>query len=353
MSVNKKDIQWGSYREYEGPWYRGKIKFLPPKNPDFLDNVMWIITSTEGGCYDAINMYDRMILTVGIIQWGESGQRSVSKLLGAVVDSCGYSAIAPVSEVAMKHGYEFAKWPDGTWGFVSSEDEDRIDSPLKMRELYLGCAGTKGSWDDDSRDRAKEWAAAFAQVWESPCAQKVQVEYTKKRINGFVMPSSRQLLFDDAKGPWVDATRAVFLSYAANLPAVADRQAVASAAALKDSGFEKWSREWCVRFVKRLVSNSGIDIWPARWKKVCLAVNSTFKVDFPVDVINYAAEEKKDVPVVVAPVVVPDAHEPAPVPPIVIPVVNDDKPVPWPAPNESFWSKLWNLFLRVFGFRTL
>lgn len=62
-------IGWGGYADWEGPWYRGSVPYALPtdREPTFIEKVGAVVTATEGGCLDAINMYDRCVLTVGFI----------------------------------------------------------------------------------------------------------------------------------------------------------------------------------------------------------------------------------------------------------------------------------------------
>jgi hypothetical protein len=68
MPVSPDQIGWSTYEGCEGPYFRGDIPFQEPKNPDFLDKCLATVTATESGHYDAVNMYDSGILSVGLIQ---------------------------------------------------------------------------------------------------------------------------------------------------------------------------------------------------------------------------------------------------------------------------------------------
>src|SRR5512135_3183037 len=68
MVTTPAEIGWSSYQNHEGPFFIGKVPYVPPQNPDFLEKCMSVVTATEGGHYDAINMYDSCILSVGILQ---------------------------------------------------------------------------------------------------------------------------------------------------------------------------------------------------------------------------------------------------------------------------------------------
>ena len=57
------EMGWGTYREYEGPFYRGKASFRLPVSPTESDQILAVITATEGGRWDAYNGYDRSFST--------------------------------------------------------------------------------------------------------------------------------------------------------------------------------------------------------------------------------------------------------------------------------------------------
>ena len=77
-------IGWGKYGGYEGPLFWGSASVTVPDEPSDAEKVLKVVTSTEGGKWDAVNGYDRMIISVGAIQWGEASQFSVSDMLGKV-----------------------------------------------------------------------------------------------------------------------------------------------------------------------------------------------------------------------------------------------------------------------------
>lgn len=56
MTITVNNIGWGSYTNYEGPFFRGTIPYTLPENPTEADLELLVLTSTEGGRYNAINM---------------------------------------------------------------------------------------------------------------------------------------------------------------------------------------------------------------------------------------------------------------------------------------------------------
>lgn len=43
------DIKWGSYKQWEGPFYPGKCKYVLPENPLSFEKLLAVVCSTEGG----------------------------------------------------------------------------------------------------------------------------------------------------------------------------------------------------------------------------------------------------------------------------------------------------------------
>ena len=282
--VKVEDIYWSLYQEFEGPFYRGKTKFELPKSPSLQDKYLASITAIESGHYDAINMYDRMILTVGLIQWGEANTFSVSKLLGAICDSGKESVVQEHLKPALKiSNSSFRKNHKGIWRFFIGDSE--VNSIALQQQLFLGCDGRKGKWNNELRLYAKTWAAAVASVFEDPCTHEIQKKFTVDRLMGFVPAEVKKSLFDDKTStPWADATRAIYLTFAINLPRVAGEMFSST----KFVG-KKWSKEWCLSLIKRLTFGPNIKIYPKRYDALRPIVESLFGVDLP----NNSAELEK------------------------------------------------------------
>ena len=87
--IKEEDIDWGDYKTFEGPFFKGTLRYSLPPIPNEDDRRLRVLTATEGGAYDAINMYDRCVVSVGLIQWCEGRYHLVSKLLGAISDELG------------------------------------------------------------------------------------------------------------------------------------------------------------------------------------------------------------------------------------------------------------------------
>jgi hypothetical protein len=275
--ANIEDISWGSYQEYEGPFYKGKIRFELPKNPTIVDKRLATITAVESGKYDAINMYDRMIVSVGIIQWGEANNFSVTKMLGLICDS-GFESIVQgcLKEAMQFSGSTFKKNQKGIWRFFIGDSE--VNSLALQQKLFLGCDGRKGSWKTEEQKKyAKRWAAGIASILEDPRTRDIQKKFTIDRLMGFVSGDAKKVLFDDkTTTSWAEATRAIYLTFAINLPRIAGEMFSST----KFSG-EKWSPEWCLCLIKRLTFGPNIKIYPTRYDKLRPAVERLFEIELP------------------------------------------------------------------------
>lgn len=273
-------IGWGEYTTFEGPYFRGVVPYKLPKNPDFLDKCLAVITATEGGKYDAINMYDRCIVSVGVIQCCESAPVfGVTSLLArcmeaypALVKDTLYSTF-PIS-------VEFKKNSQGIWRFF--QDGREITHQDQQRKLWFGAPnkGGKGSWDKDSIEYAKKVAVMLANLWEDPTLREAQDRFNKARLMTFIWPMTKQILFSDQEeGGWVGALKAAFLSFAANLPSVAEKsfKLVTANPEWREASPER-------RFalaLQALTFSPGIAIYPGRYDKIAPVLRQLFGVDVP------------------------------------------------------------------------
>jgi len=295
ITVDK--IRWGTYRNYAGPWYAGSVR-VPSAMPDssFNEKAISVITATEGGHSDAINMYDGMILTAGVIQWAEKGQNSVSDMLGFihdhVVNNIGAGAadevMAPLTEylnVLCDMHPSFHPNARGRWRFYIGGDE--VDTvPEQTRLFLLNSNGQEGTWDEKSKFYAKQWAATVASILSHPWAQQAQTDFTvPKLVPYFVLQKVKDKLFQNLEtSGMIGALKAIYLSFAANNPSRA------SEAFLKATECMKGSLEQNTPLIlKHLTFDSGYTIYPARYNAVRPVAEKLFGVDLP----DFASELKQ------------------------------------------------------------
>lgn len=277
-------IAWGSYQSYEGPFYRGSARYTFPAKLSDNDKYLAVIVATEsGGIVDAINMYDRMILTAGLIQWGEAGQHSVSDMLGTIANRSA-NLLEPLQPALDRAGAKFAKNAKGRWRFFFNDARGEVDTLAEQKELFLlHSNGLKGTWDAESKEYAKLWASCVANVLAQPEAMRGQVDFTAPRLLGFAMPEAKTTLWGPneptTNDGWVGALRAGFISYAANLPAVANSMLKI---AISQPGIgPKWSPEWCTAILKQLTFGPNIAIYPIRYNAIRPVLEKLYGVDLP------------------------------------------------------------------------
>ena len=275
------DIKWGSYMTWEGPFWPGAIKYKPPVAPDFLDKCLHVVTSTEGGAYDAVNMYDRCILSVGLIQFCEAGQFSTTRLLGRCAELDSFMVESSLNTFPVE--VQFKKNQQGIWRFYRKGIE--VNTTDLQRWLYFGDSqvGQKGTWTPETKLHAKSVAAWFANFWDYPLFRTVQAEFTKQRLTGFLMPEARQTLFQGMTPAqqvgWEGALRAAFYSFAANLPAVANKSLI------KATQHPEWAgADAADRFriaLQAMTFSPGIKIYPERYGAIAPVLKNLFGVEIP------------------------------------------------------------------------
>lgn len=278
-------LKWGKYSNYEGPWTPGTVKYSLPANPTAEDRIMAVITQTEGGSGNAVNMYDRCIISVGYFQWCEASFFLTSKLLGAIAtqDEGLLDALRPAM-VSSKVGF---RRKSGTkWRFFRGSNE--VDELLEQQHTFLlNSNGKRGSWDEVSKAHARLWCKCMAECLAQPEADRIQVSYTAQRVRSFATKDAQRVLFDgypDEK--WVGALRAAFLSFAANNPSHASK---GLQKAVKSTGAAKWSPDWCIAILKELTFGPRISIYPHRYDKIRPVIERLFEVDLP----DFASELKE------------------------------------------------------------
>jgi hypothetical protein len=320
--VTPEKIGWSSYGGYEGPFFHGLRGFKLPAEPDEADRYLAAITAAEGGHYDAINMYDRGIISVGVIQWIEAGQYSVSGMLGHVIEKCGSDAVmVPLKPALDACNATFRKNAKGQWRFFFNDAKGEVDTLEKTRILFLGCPGLKGTWTPEAKSRAKLWAACVANVWSTDEACRAQNTYTRPRLVWFVMADAKKLLFDpEPDTGWVGALRAAFMTFAINRPSTANDMVKAAAAHLKSP---KWSPDWCTGVLKQLTFGPKIAIYPVRYNGIRPVLEQLWGVSLPKTAQDLAAWQEPE------PTVAPEPVPPEPT------VLVEPEPVPEPPPSPS------------------
>lgn len=278
--VTAADIRWGSYKEFEGPYWPGRCKFVLPPMPTEEEMILSVLTTTEGGAYDAYNGYDKCICTSGLIQWCEAGQFSVSEMLGRAAERG--SLLESLHDFLVRHDFEFMRlYPSGKWRFVrlSGVTENVVDTIDEQKKLFLlHSPGLKGTWDEGSKQYAKEFAAAISTVWENPLAQRAQADFSINKMSGFVMPSVKTIYSAAPTTSIGRAFKAAYLSFAGNNPLKASE---ALLAATKETDKQKWTIDWFIDVLRGLTFKPGFTIYPGRYDKIRPVLEVLYELDLP------------------------------------------------------------------------
>jgi len=277
LTPTSPQIGWGSYQSFEGPFFWGSQPYILPPNPTENQKILAVVTSTESGKMDAVNAYDRCGISCGLVQWCEFGLFLTSNLLGGIV-AREPTLLAPLQPALEACGASFKPTGRGNYRFFVGADE--VDSADEQKKLFLlNSSGLKGSWDDASKERIKLWVAGFANTLVQPAAMTVQTDFTADRVKTFATPGAKAILFDGAAADgWVGALRAAFLSFAANLPAVAGKQVET---AVQTTSAPKWSQDWCQHLLKAMTFGPNITIYPGRYNKIRPVIENLYGVDLP------------------------------------------------------------------------
>ncbi len=262
-------IGWGSYLEWSGPYYPGSVPVQLPTNrePSFLEKVLQVVMATETcGRFDPINMYDRCVVTATPIQFGEScyGGRPISRMITMIRATDAAWVDTLLGEARLR---------------VSSQAPIIVtldsDTP-SIQQTFLACSGKTGVWNDSTKSYAKRVAAVLATLFGDPRSFKAVGEYTYPRLLDFAFGDAKKILFPSGfrDGGWEGALRAIYLSFAANLPAVAAKR-------IDRNTLAKDPKTACIELARRLTFEPGIAIYPGRYDKVRPVVEKLFGVDLP------------------------------------------------------------------------
>lgn len=290
MTVTANDVKWGSYGNYEGPFFPGRLVYLTQYVETFMDKVLGVVSATEGSCYDAINMYDRCILSVGMIQYCEAGQFFVTSLLGKCAEAD--PAAMKLKLGTFPGGVEFKKNAAGIWRFYKNTME--VNTSDLQRLLYLGDSqvGTKGTWTQAAKDYAKAVAAWFANFWDYAPFRDIQKADVIRRMPGFLTTDANKILNQlSSNEVWEEALVAAYYSFAANLPTVASKSLISASQRPEWIGSDEEGRFYIA--LESLTFGPGIGIYPGRYEKIAPVLNHLFGVTAPLNANGLKMHEVK------------------------------------------------------------
>lgn len=275
--VQMSDIQWSRYKEFEGPFTRGTVPYFVSNQPVEADRIMAVITATEGGRWNAVNMYDTCILTVGLIQMCER-YYLVSNMLGAVRDR-DPSLLLPMSDVLAASGASFGKDTKGRPRFIFDDHRGVVDQPQEQKQLFLlNSSGKRGSWDPGSISHAKHWAASMVNLFAQPDTIDVQRDYTVGMLESFIAKTVKSVLNGAPLEPLGFAFRAAYLSFAANNPTWAARNLQAADAS---SRADRYTLDWLIDVLRQLTLGPNVHIYPHRYNAIRPKLERLYGIDLP------------------------------------------------------------------------
>lgn len=278
--VQANEIGWGSYKDWEGPFYMGKVgvKIHPASIPE---QAVMVTAAAEGGHYDAWNGYDSCGWTSGAIQWCERGQFSVSDMLGevAVRDD---NLLGTVHNYAASVDVGLARDPlSGKWRFKFNDSRGFVDNALKQQQLfYRNGTGKKGTWLTSTKLYAKGWAAAISTVWQNPAAQAIQSEYTYARLPQFLTGAARNFFKVKPDNTVADAIYAAYVSFAVNNPSWASAS-LTKAIASMPNGTAWWTLPHLIHVLKHLTFSPQVAIYPHRYNAIRPVLEQLYHVELP------------------------------------------------------------------------
>lgn len=268
---------------WQGYIWPGRSPWVPPAVMTDDQKFGRVVMATESaGCFlDAAQSYDVMGLTVGAIQWGEIRSWAVTKMFGACYaqDPKLLEPLRPVMDrcrVSMQQRSTGAwRWRlrDGTW----------VDTPEKQSKLLrLNSSGKIGTWDAASKEVNALWVAGSASVFQIPAAQQVQLAYTFAQIRSFALPEAKKILWGPetpSKEEGIHgALRAIYLSFAANNPTIAQTRLLE---AVRQSKAVRWSDDWVADVLNELVFGPDIAFYPKRYGDLLKVVPGLYGVSLP------------------------------------------------------------------------
>ena len=278
--VDVSSIGWGEYRQYCGPYYKGKFGYVLPSNPSEADRQIAVVTATEGGHYDAWNGYDVCGWTSGLIQWCEGrGQYSVSDMLGAV---CDYDEdlIQGVDDLAKEYGLIFKRNEKNRFRFFFTDQRGEVDSIAEQNQLfYVTGDGTQGSWTSQTAIYAKRWAAAISTVWENQEARRIQNEYTANRLSGFLLPYAKSVFGSKPNTELARGLYAAYLSFAANNPTWANRSL--QTAITQNAHVPAWTPDWANIILCEMTFGPKVAIYPHRYDSIRPVLENLYNMNLP------------------------------------------------------------------------
>ena len=267
-------LVWGGYKGFEGWMHRGTQPLVPDANDSPIRKLLGTVTATEGGCADSFNGYDVCVWSISYIQLAGSLDLA-GKLVAALRPFS--SKYQLVSDVLANRGLELDEFG------LLRYDNKKVDGRSMALRLY-GCDGKANSWTPEAKQAASDFAKAIVLFLRDGEAPMLAQNYICERLLNFVVPSVRAQLFSgdvsrlEERG-WLGALQAAYMSFSANLPAVAAKQLETY---VKEKGvWTPTDPKFVVGLIQRLTFGPQIAIYPDRYNKIRPVIERLYGVDLP------------------------------------------------------------------------
>lgn len=238
-------IQWGKYRDTAGPYTYGASRIVNEPCAELR-----VIAATEGGSWDAVNMFDKGIVSVGCLQ--------------VIENRLGY--VTQLFKELKKSGVEVNKFLTDATGISFLNNQFVLHGKTDARYVWLLGSDQK-SWSSDQTEHAMAACKAMSETLALPAAITAQRKWLRSGfLQNFLFEPAKTLMANwktDQAPQHQYALYLAYLSFACNLPA--------RAAGLLRQNIQRpnvGSPEWCQHMFYTLAAKSGIDIWPERARKI-------------------------------------------------------------------------------------
>lgn len=267
-------LSWSSYEGYEGWMHRGTARILVKPSDPPLRKLLGVVTSTEGGCADAYNGYDRAIWSIGHIQL--AGSIGLAGALIASIRNQSPLAYEPLKAWMGEHSLDF-----GPGGQLLSQGKP-VPSGSMARVLY-GCSAQIGSYTPENKEQAASFARAVIECLRGPEAPEIAEQHVMARLLTFASAFAVQLLGlrreSLATSGWLGAAQAAFLSFSANNTEIADAQL--REVVKRVGSFDPNKKEHVHEMLRQLTYGPFIAIYPERYNAIRPKLESFYGVDLP------------------------------------------------------------------------
>lgn len=272
---NDVSLSWESYEGYEGWMHPGTAR-LPrvEASEPALRKLLAVGTSTEGGCSDSFNGYDRGIWSISYLQL--LGTIHKAGELMAHIQGAHPEVAAPFLRWLADHDLEL----DSTGRLYRGS---RPVGAQEMGQVLYGCSAKIGSWTEASKAQARSFAETVVRVLRDPAAQTVSQDYTSRELLSWVDASVRATLFPagkplEEKG-WWGALQAIYVSFTANNPSIAANQFRKLVRGPSD--FKPTDPNFVLAMARQLTFGPYIVIYPQRYNALRPVVERLYGVDLP------------------------------------------------------------------------